>query len=149
MTRAVHTVLVRAYINGQTYEEYRKFVGRSFWLRGLAENVSMLAWLGWVVGLHYGWNTKVGISSPPLQKKLGDDGYSHIYTQVYPYFSFSDKEDPYTFQLTFYASLATWACEILAGWVVRWIMLWWFRFSVTEEAVQDLVRYPELVPACL
>lgn len=69
--------------------------------------------------------------------------------QVYPYFSFSDKEDPYTFQLTFYASLATWACEILAGWVVRRVMEWWFRFSVTEEAVADLVRYPELVPACL
>lgn len=60
MTRSVHAAFVACQINGQTYEEYRKFVGRSFWVRGLAENVSMLAWLGWVVGLHYGWNTKVG-----------------------------------------------------------------------------------------
>lgn len=67
MTRAVHTVFVKAQINGQTYEEYKKFVGRSFWLRGLAENVSMLAWLGWVVGLHYGWNTKVRIPPQRLQ----------------------------------------------------------------------------------
>lgn len=62
MTSAVHELLVACGVNGQTYAEYRKFVGRSFWVRGLAENVSMLAWLGWVVGLHYGWNTKVGFN---------------------------------------------------------------------------------------
>lgn len=65
MTRTVHAALVACQVNGQTYEEYKKFVGRSFWLRGLAENVSMLAWLGWVVGLHYGWNTKVRIPLSP------------------------------------------------------------------------------------
>lgn len=63
MTEAVHRAFVVCGVNGQTYVEYRKFVGRSFWVRGLAENVSMLAWLGWVVGLHYGWNTKVGVLS--------------------------------------------------------------------------------------
>lgn len=59
MTRFVHKVFVVSGFSGQDYEEYRKFVGRSFYVRGLAENVSMLAWLGWVVGLHYGSNTKV------------------------------------------------------------------------------------------
>lgn len=69
--------------------------------------------------------------------------------QVYPYFSFSDKEDPYTFSLTFYASLVTWGCEIVAGWIVRRVMELWFGFSVTKEAVEDFGKYPELVPACL
>lgn len=78
MTRAVHTVFVKAQINGQTYEEYKKFVGRSFWLRGLAENVSMLAWLGWVVGLHYGWNTKVRI--PPKDYRIATHTYRFTHT---------------------------------------------------------------------
>ncbi|KAI5851460.1 hypothetical protein DFP73DRAFT_155772 [Morchella snyderi] len=126
MTRAVHSAYVWAGWNAQDYGEYKKFVGRYFYVRGLAENVSMVAWLGWVVGLHYGWNTK-----------------------VYPYFSFSDREDPYTFELTFFASLATWACEMLAAWIVRRLVRNWFKFDVTAEAVGDFIKYPGLVPACL
>jgi hypothetical protein len=68
---------------------------------------------------------------------------------VYPYFSFSDREDPYTFELTFFASLATWACEMLAAWIVRRLVRYWFKFDVTAEAVGDFIKYPELVPACL
>lgn len=63
MTKAVHSAYVWAGWNAQDYDEYKKFVGRYFYVRGLAENVSMVAWLGWVVGLHYGWNTKVSFFS--------------------------------------------------------------------------------------
>ncbi|KAL7275492.1 hypothetical protein RUND412_001550 [Rhizina undulata] len=126
MTKAFHRTMILLGINGQDYEEYKKYIGRSFYVRGLAENVSMVAWLGWVAVLHYGANTK-----------------------VYPYFSFSDKSDPYTFELTFFASLATWGCEIIAGWAVRRIMKWGFGFNVTKEALQDFKTYPELMPACL
>jgi hypothetical protein len=114
-------------VNSQTYDEWKKNIGRSFYVRGLAECVSMIAFLGWVVVLHFGWNSS-----------------------VYPYFfNFQNKSDPYTFELTFWASLATWVCEIVAGWVVRRIMMQCFQFGVTEEAVKDFGAFPELLPACL
>ncbi|KAI5777020.1 hypothetical protein EDC01DRAFT_431048 [Geopyxis carbonaria] len=124
MTPLFHSIVHGLKLNGQNYPEWQKTVGRSFFVRGLAENVSMAAWLGWVIVLHYGYNTK-----------------------VYPYFSFNDKNDPYTFSLTFWASLATWGCEIVAGWIVRRVMQYFFRFGVTEEAIKDFGRYPELFPA--
>lgn len=127
MTETFHRMLGWLKVNGQTYDERKKNIGRSFYVRGLAECVSMIAFLGWVVVLHFGWNSS-----------------------VYPYFfNFQDKSDPYTFELTFWASLATWVCEIVAGWVVRRIMMQCFQFGVTEEAVKDFGAFPELLPACL
>jgi hypothetical protein len=126
MTAFIHMCFVTVGLNGQDYPSYKKFVGRSFFLRGIAENVSMLAFLGEVLVLHFGYNK-----------------------DVYPYFSFSDKEDPYTFELTFYYSLLTWGCEIIAGWVVRRIMGLFFGFNVTKEGKRDLIRWPELVPTSL
>lgn len=126
MTDIFHRSLIWLNLNGQDYDEWKKTVGRSFYIRGLAESVSMVAWLGWVIVLHYGWNTK-----------------------VYPYFSFKDKTDPYTFSLTFWASLATWGCELVAGWIVRRIMKYAFGFHVTNEAVRDFCAFPELLPACM
>ncbi|KAH0536580.1 hypothetical protein FGG08_006564 [Glutinoglossum americanum] len=126
MTRFVHKLFVLVGLNGQEYAEYRKFVGRSFFLRGIAENVSMLAFLGEVVALHFGANK-----------------------DIYPYFSFSDPNDPYTFELTFYASIVTWACEIVASWIVRRIMGLAFQFDVTAEGITDLTSWPELVPTSL
>jgi hypothetical protein len=59
---------------------------------------------------------------------------------LYPYLFASGK-------LTLYASLATWTCELLAGWIVRRVMWRLFEFAVTEEAMVDLRDFPELVPA--
>lgn len=126
MTPTYHSLLVWLRINGQPYEDWKKNVGRAFFLRGLAESISMIAFLGWCIVLHFGWNTK-----------------------IYPYFSFKDSNDEYTFELTFWASLATWGCEMAAGWVVRRVMRLAFGFRVTQEAVRDFGVYPELLPACL
>ena len=122
--------------------EYRKYVGRGLFIRGIAENVSMIAWLGWVIVLHYGSNKS-----------------------VYPYFSFESGtggwwpsppgsdggpnggEKMYTFELTFWMSLATWASEVLAAWTVRRLLWWGFAYDVEREARRELVRYPELVGA--
>ena len=89
----------------------------------------MAAFLGWIVVVHYGPNTK-----------------------LYPYISFRDsdvKNNGYTFTLTFWASLATWGCEIIAGWGVRRVMRYAFAFGVTGEGKKDLIDYPQLVPTCL
>ncbi|KAI5781766.1 hypothetical protein DFH27DRAFT_529116 [Peziza echinospora] len=133
-----HRLLVTTQLSSQTFVIYQRSLGRSFFLRGLAENISMLAWLGWVLVLHYGGNKS-----------------------VYPYFAFEsgtggwwpggggegeDKKE-YTFELTFFASLATWACEAAAGRVVKEALKRGWGFDVEREARRDLVRYPELVGA--
>ena len=122
MAPLFHKVYTRLRLTNQTYREYQKFLGRSFFVRGLAENVTMLAWLGWVLALHYGWNR-----------------------EVYPYFSF----DEFNFKLTFYASVVTWACEVVAGWCVRGILRRGFGFEVMGEGVKDLVGFDGLLPAVL
>ena len=139
MTASFYRLLVRLgccgrgpqHDNDDDYAEWQRGVGRAFFIRGLAESVSMVAFLGWVVGLHFGWNR-----------------------DVYPYFNFRDGRasasgDEYTFALTFWASLATWACELVAGWIVRRLMSFCFGFCVTEQALADFRAFPELLPTCL
>ncbi|CUS13390.1 unnamed protein product [Tuber aestivum] len=122
MTPLFHKAYTRLHLTDQTYPEYQKYLGRSFFVRGLAENVTMVAWLGWVLALHYGWNR-----------------------EVYPYFSF----DEFNFKLTFYASVVTWACETIARWCVRGIVWRGFGFEVMGEGVKDLVGFDGLLPAVL
>jgi hypothetical protein len=130
-----HSLLSLLGLNGQSYAEYRKYMGRGIFLRQVAENVSMLAFLGEICVLHWGGNR-----------------------DVYPYFAFDDEDDStgelvYNFGFTFWASSVTWACELGAAWAVRRIVGWkgggtgWgLGYDVTKEGVADLVRWPELVP---
>ena len=107
---------------------------RNVFIRFLAENASMLAFLGSVVVLHFGANK-----------------------DVYPYFAFDDGEssagpgddDVYTFGLTFYASSITWACELAASFIVAGLIRWIFGVSVVTEGKLDLVAWPELLPTSL
>jgi hypothetical protein len=136
MSKPFHYVLTILGINGQTTQTYQKFCARNIFIRGLSENVSMLAFLGSILVLHYGPNK-----------------------EVYPYFSF-EKEDTlpptdggaisdgseYDFGLTFYASMVTWACEMVAAWIVRRIIYFGWKINVTGEAKQDLGTWPELLP---
>ncbi|KAH8813102.1 hypothetical protein F5884DRAFT_323872 [Xylogone sp. PMI_703] len=132
-----HYVLGILSINNQSYSAYKKFCSRNIFLRGLAENVSMMAFLGSILVLHYGKNK-----------------------DVYPYFAFDEApsvEPPsdggaigngegYDFGLTFYASVVTWACEIVAAWIVRRILWFGWKSDVTGEAKADLATWPELLP---
>ncbi|CCX30694.1 hypothetical protein FPQ18DRAFT_44067 [Pyronema domesticum] len=126
ITRAYHQLLTWAGITTCSYQEWQTSVGRAFYIRGLAEQTSMLAFLGWVVGLHFGGNK-----------------------EVYPYFSFETAEGGYTFQLTFWASLATGACEVAAGWIVRRILRYGWGMRVTKAAKREFLECPELLPACV
>lgn len=126
MSSYFHKFLTILGFSGQSYHEYKKFCGRNIFIRSIAENVSMLAFLGETIVLHFGTNQ-----------------------DVYPYFAFDDPTEPYNFSMTFYASVITWACEIVAGWVVRRIMAVAFRFNVTAEGKMDLASWPELLPTSL
>ncbi|KAH8800954.1 hypothetical protein F5882DRAFT_318110 [Hyaloscypha sp. PMI_1271] len=133
MSKPYHYVLTLLSINNQSLSAYQKFAARNIYIRSLAECVSMLAFLGAILVLHYGANK-----------------------DVYPYFAFDRvtdgpgdgplSGDGYDFGLTFYASIVTFACELVAAWIVRRILWYGWKMDVTGEAKQDLGMWPELLP---
>lgn len=124
MSTTYHWLLVVLGLTGQSYAAYQKLCVRNVFIRFLAENVSMLTFLGSVVVLHFGANK-----------------------DVYPFFAFDTaSEDGYDFNLTFYASSVTWACELVAAAAVRALVAWLFGVSVAQEGKLDLAVWPELLP---
>ncbi|KAK4229692.1 hypothetical protein QBC38DRAFT_534847 [Podospora fimiseda] len=125
MSRPVHWFLSVIGVNGQSYGSYQKICIRNVFIRFMAENASMLAFLGSVVVLHFGANQ-----------------------DVYPYFSFDGSEEmgKYTFNLTFYASTVTWACELAASFVVAGLIKVIYKVSVVQEGKLDFAVWPELLP---
>ncbi|XDG08462.1 hypothetical protein ABKA04_008077 [Annulohypoxylon sp. FPYF3050] len=106
-----------------SYASYQKICTRNVFIRFLAENVSMLTFLGSILVLHFGANK-----------------------DVYPYFAFDDPDELYDFELTFYASMITWACELTAGIVLRGLIRWIFGVNASVEGKMDLAVWPELLP---
>ncbi|RYO76580.1 hypothetical protein DL763_010393 [Monosporascus cannonballus] len=123
MTRTYHWLLGLLGLTGQSYGSYQKICARNVFIRSLAENASMLAFLGSVAVLHFGPNK-----------------------HVYPYFAFDDPDEPYDFRLTSIASATTWACELVAGIVLRALIRWCFGVDVNVEGRLDLAVWPELLP---
>ncbi|TQN67253.1 hypothetical protein CSHISOI_08206 [Colletotrichum shisoi] len=125
MSRLYHRITVALNLTDQSYASYQKVCTRNVFIRFLAENVSMAAFLGSVLVLHFGPNK-----------------------DVYPYFAFDVKEtgDDYDFGLTFWASSVTWACELVASVCVRALISWIFGVDVGMEGKLDLAVWPELLP---
>ncbi|KAK0391958.1 hypothetical protein NLU13_1456 [Sarocladium strictum] len=129
MTRLFHRLLTLLGINGQTYASYQKLQARNVFIRFLAENASMATFLGSVLVLHFGPNK-----------------------EVYPYFAFdreSRADEMYDFDLTFYASIVTWACELVASVAVRGLIRLGFGVDIGLEGKLDLAVWPELLPTCV
>ncbi|KAI5918317.1 hypothetical protein F4810DRAFT_715573 [Camillea tinctor] len=131
MTRTYHRALSMLGLTGQSYGAYQKICTRNIFIRSVAESASMLAFLGSILVLHFGPNR-----------------------EVYPYFSFDGHDgdgdgnkEPYDFDLTYYASLVTWACELAAGFVVRGLVRLGFGVDAAAEGRLDLTVWPELLPA--
>ncbi len=96
MTSFAHRVVESFNPSPRSWEEYVEGVGLAFYLRNLAQNATMLAFLGWVSILHFGPNQ-----------------------QLYPFFAFDDKRDPYNYQLTMMGASAIWASELLSSFFAR------------------------------
>jgi hypothetical protein len=110
----------------QPWNEHAEAVAVSFYTRGLAQNITMVGFLGWLSILHLGPNS-----------------------QIYPFFKFAQTEDdPYTFALTFIASCAVWSLELISSFVARQIMSRGFNIHVSAIGLDEMREYPELVPAC-
>ncbi|KAI0103546.1 hypothetical protein F4814DRAFT_101221 [Daldinia grandis] len=123
MTQTYHRILSMLGLTTQSYGSYQKICTRNVFIRFLAENVSMLTFLGSILVLHFGANKN-----------------------VYPYFAFDDPDELYDFELTFYASMITWACELIAGIVLRGLIRWIFGVNANVEGKMDLAVWPELLP---
>ncbi|KAF5022321.1 hypothetical protein F66182_5608 [Fusarium sp. NRRL 66182] len=126
MTPLFHKAMLLLGLNSQSFGSYQKLQVRNVFIRFLAENVSMVAFLGSILVLHFGANK-----------------------DVYPYFAFDTEGEPYDFKLTFWASSVTWACELVASLVVRGLISIFFQIDVGLEGKLDLAVWPELVPTCV
>ncbi|KAJ1921960.1 hypothetical protein H4219_000307 [Mycoemilia scoparia] len=130
MARWVHRLLCRVFGFDTTYDEYVRSLSRVFFLRNVAENVTMLGFLCWVSILHFGPNKK-----------------------AYPYFQFNQKyDDPnnhYSYELTMMASALVWLSEIVASRVVRVIVRLIYSHSISNSVVRDFMRYPNMIPAMI
>ncbi|KAH7319990.1 hypothetical protein B0I35DRAFT_502219 [Stachybotrys elegans] len=128
MTQLFHKALVILGLTTQSYESYKKLQARNVFIRFLAENTTMSAFLGSIVVLHFGANK-----------------------DVYPYFAFDGNDTPssYGFGLTFYASTVTWACELVASLAVRILLRVFFKVDIGLEGKLDLAVWPELLPTCV
>lgn len=126
MTRFFYRVLTVLGLNGLSYGSYQKIQTRNVFIRFLAENTSMATFLGSVAVLHYGANKA-----------------------VYPHFAFDHDDEPYDFNLTFWASSVTWACELVASLAVRLLIKLCFKVDVGLEGKLDFTVWPELLPTCV
>jgi hypothetical protein len=122
MTEQVHRWGVVWWGENRSLKEYRVQLGRNLFLRNIAENVTMISFLGWLLVLHYGPNNS-----------------------FYPYFQFNEPGQVYNVNLTVFASLIVWGSEIMAGFITRLTLKRYFHLSVTREAVKDFKRYPDLI----
>jgi hypothetical protein len=127
MTTTYHKILTFLSLTTQSYASYQKLCIRNVFIRFLAENASMLTFLGSILVLHFGVNK-----------------------DVYPYFAFDGinevDEDKYDFTLTLSASAITWACELAAAMILRGLIWWIFRVNAGVEGKLDLAVWPELLP---
>lgn len=158
MSSAFHSFLNILGLNNQPYPLYKKYSGRSIFIRSLSENVSMLSFLGQVAVLHFGHNREVypyfafddtsttdtignllpSVPGVPIANPIGGGGGG------------ADGTDQvYDFRLTFWASSITWLCELTAAWIVRRLILYFYKFNVNLEGVGDLGAWPELLPTSL
>jgi hypothetical protein len=112
----------------------------------------MIAFLGSILVLHYGANKEVypyfNFDPAPAANMTiaGVGGLPSLPMPNLPIELPGGNTEVYDFNLTFYASIITFACEIVAAWVVRRILWFGWKMNVTGEAKQDLGLWPELLP---
>ncbi|CAG8489771.1 1911_t:CDS:2 [Acaulospora colombiana] len=126
MTRRMHKFLVYYVGVRKDYEQYKKQCGRSFFIRNLAENATMLGFICWICIIHYGPNF-----------------------EVYPYFKFNEVGNEFNFDLTLKASCVIWAFELASNTITRFIYRRVFKHDISREAVKDFEAFPEMVVALI
>jgi hypothetical protein len=142
MSQAYSTVL-SFFIEQDDIATTRHLVARSFFIRGIAENMSMITFLGEMVIFHYFPN---GAMYPYLSFRSAEaptaNSASAIASMVVP--------QPYNFSLTLRFSLLTSLCEICAGFLIRRLVGYVYKIDVTANAVKELGEWGgELLPTAV
>ncbi|CAG8766706.1 14206_t:CDS:2 [Gigaspora margarita] len=119
-------ILIQAASSLWDYDDYKKQCGRSFFIRNLAENATMLGFICWICIIHYGPNY-----------------------EVYPYFKFIEEGNPFDFDLTLRMSCIIWTFELASAAITRIIFRKVFKHSISKDAVKDFDEYPEIVVAMI
>ena len=117
MTRQYHLFVSDYFWTDRTYEEHKKRVCWSFFLRNIAENSTMLLFLACLPCIHLGRNNL-----------------------LYPLFQFNNPADPYTFNLTVFCSLAIFASELLTTLITRRNLRVWFGVTDTKSLGEELTK---------
>ncbi|PVU89224.1 hypothetical protein BB561_005476 [Smittium simulii] len=99
MSKITWKILSYFDLAADTYEEYLRHTGFTFYIRNLAENTTMLAFLSWVSILHYGPNKAL---YPYFQFSINDSDNSIVG---------NNHEVRYSYELTMKASIVVWCCE--------------------------------------
>lgn len=126
MTSLAHRITQHFNPRPKSWEEYVESIGLAIYLRNLAQNVTMVAFLGWVSILHFGRNQS-----------------------LYPFFAFADRGDPYNYQLTMLGSGAIWASELITSFVARAICKAALGVDVTNLGLDEFREFPELLATCV
>ncbi|GAA5913265.1 hypothetical protein JCM5296_007337 [Sporobolomyces johnsonii] len=126
MSRTFHRVLKWSTGMPMEWPEYAHNVGSMLYLRNASENVTMVAFLGWLSILHWGPNQ-----------------------QIYPFFAFENRYDPYTYRLTLTASLVIWATELVSSYLARLVCWIAYDIDVTNIGLNTFREHPELVVTCI
>ncbi|GAA5919976.1 hypothetical protein JCM1841_004408 [Sporobolomyces salmonicolor] len=126
MSRTFHRMLKWSTGMPMEWPEYAHNVGSMLYLRNASENVTMVAFLGWLSILHWGPNQ-----------------------QIYPFFAFENRYDPYTYRLTLTASLVIWATELISSYLARLVCWIAYEVDVTNIGLNTFREHPELVVTCI
>ncbi|CED84477.1 Major facilitator superfamily domain, general substrate transporter [Phaffia rhodozyma] len=157
MSAVFHRFLV--FIRGydKSLPEHRESLAIGLHAKSVAQNVSMVAFL-------YALSKTIWLSRDLEDLSLTQflslsrflltpRGYAAILhygpnSVVYPFFKFGNADDDYTFSLTFTASSAIWASEIITSVTTNAICRWGFSMDINGVGLDVMRDYPDLVPAC-
>ncbi|WFD29640.1 hypothetical protein MSPP1_000650 [Malassezia sp. CBS 17886] len=109
-----------------SWDEYVEKVSVFFYLRNLAQHITMLAFIGWISLLH------LGVNEP-----------------LYPFFAFRDTDCVYSYRLTLLGSLAIWASEILSMWAAAGLCALLYNVDLVRLGLAEMHAFPELLPTCV
>lgn len=133
MSRAVWRFLCWSVGYQKDYEQHLDAMAQSLFLRNLAENVTMMAFLGWLTVLHFGPNREVYPVHLLSRIRMSRLRHSRLTGDV-QFFAFESDIDPYNYNLTVSASAVIWATELVASFFAR--RLCWLGYGVDVTNVR-------------
>lgn len=124
MSKSIYNISVKWFgTKGNAYMEYIRNIGRSYYLRNIAENATMFGFIIWMNVLYWTDYNK----------------------DIFPYFKFNTEDDYYSYKVTMLSYLGIWMCELFTTWICRSCMKRFFNLDISRESLVDFLKYPDVV----